>query len=458
MNQFGKIVSIKDYVVEVEFGFENPPFVYEVLKLTDHEEVLMQVYRSSGPRTFFCFALSPISSYYRGAKVSRTHDYLKVPVGESVLGRVINVFGEPRDDLGEIKAVEHRSIYQQPASIDTIYSKQEILETGVKVVDLFCPLVKGGKIGLFGGSGVGKTVLLTEILHNIINKDKINTVSVFCGVGERSREGQELHEELKTSGVLPTVSLVFGTMGDSPSVRFLTSMAAIAQAEYFRDTSEKNVLFFIDNMFRFAQAGNELSLLLNTIPSEDGYQPTLASEMAEIHERLTSTKKAFVTTVEAIYLPSDDILDQAVQAVLDYLDSSIVLSRQIYQQGRFPAIDILASGSLLINPLTVNSMHYYVATVAQSMLKKAEALDRIVSLVGESELSEEDRTTYRRSKKIKNYMTQNFFVAAEQTGRPGAYVPLKTTVSDVKDIMDGKYDTVSEEKFLYVGTLSEIKP
>lgn len=457
MNQYGKIISVKDYIIEVEFGYENPPFVYEVLHLQDDEKVMLQVYRSSGPRTFFCFALSPIPSYYRGAVVVRTHGYLKVPVGEGVLGRVINVFGDSIDGLGEIKAAEYRSIYQQPASIEAIYSKQEILETGIKVVDLFCPLVKGGKIGLFGGSGVGKTILLTEILHNIINKDKANTLSVFCGVGERSREGQELHEELKTSGVLPTVSLVFGTMGDSPSVRFLTSLAAIAQAEYFRDTLEKNVLFFIDNMYRFAQAGNELSLLLNTIPSEDGYQPTLTSEMAELHERLTSTKKAFVTTVEAIYLPSDDILDQAVQSVLDYLDSSIVLSRQIYQQGKFPAIDILASGSLLINPLTVNSLHYYVATMAQSTLKKAETLDRIVSLVGEAELSEEDRTTYRRAKKVKNYMTQNFFVAAEQTGRPGAYVPLKTTVADVKDILDGKYDSQPEEKFLYVGSLSELK-
>jgi F-type H+-transporting ATPase subunit beta len=310
---------------------------------------------------------------------------------------------------------------------------------------------------LFGGSGVGKTVLLTEILHNIVNKDLGKNVSVFCGVGERSREGQELYEELKNGNVLPYVSLVFGQMGENASRRFLTAHSATAVAEYLRDVMGKNVLFFMDNIFRFAQAGNELSLLMNNIPSEDGYQATLTSEVAHIHERLVTKDNNSITTIEAIYLPEDDLFDQAAQSVFGYLDSSVVLSRDAYRDGKLPAVDILSSDSDALTPKNVSSKHYFVANSAKGLLKKSELLERIVSLVGESELSDEDRLLYQRANKIKAYMTQNFFVTEAQTGRKGVYVSVEDTVNDVKDIIDGKYDSISEDKFLFIGKVSDIK-
>ncbi|EKD99648.1 MAG: hypothetical protein ACD_22C00216G0001, partial [uncultured bacterium] len=332
---------------------------------------------------------------------------------------------------------------------------QPLVETGIKVIDLFTPLVKGGKTGLFGGSGVGKTLLLTEILHNIVNKDKEHNVSVFCGIGERTREGHELYRELKKTGVLDHVLLTLSSMGDSSSIRFLTAFSAVTQAEYFRDEMSKDVLFFIDNIFRFAQAGNELSLLMNSIPSEDGYQPSLSSEMAAIHERLVSNKDRSITTIEAIYMPADDLLDQGVQAVYDYLDSAIVLSRDIYREGRFPAVDILNSTSSSLNLQKVDPVHYYVATKAQSLLSKAMSLERIVSLVGESELTDEDRNVYKRALKIKNFMTQNFFVSSEQTGRAGVYVKLQDTVAGVRRILDGEMDNIPENKFMFISTISD---
>jgi F-type H+-transporting ATPase subunit beta len=322
---------------------------------------------------------------------------------------------------------------------------------------MFAPIIRGGKTGLFGGSGVGKTVLLTEILHNIINKDPENTVSVFAGVGERTREGHELFLELEQRKVLPYVSLVFGAMGESPSMRFLTGHSATTIAEHFRDEMQKNVLVFVDNMFRFAQAGNELSLMMNTIPSEDGYQATLSSEMADVHERLVSTKAADITTIEAVYVPADDLLDQGVQAIFDYLQSSVVLSREIYQEGRLPAVDLLASGSSALNPEITFKEHYETAIRAQSMLKENEALERIVALVGEAELSEEDKIKYKRAIKLKNYMTQSFFVTQEQTGRPGVYVALEQNVQDVNSILDGKFDDVNEEKFMNIGSAVDVR-
>ncbi len=346
----GKITSVKDYVVEVEFlqGYKAVPG--EILILKSDEQVQIQVFKSSGVGSFYCISLTDTIKLSRGADVIGTGRLLSMPVGTGVLGRVMDIFGNPKDGLGELKMTDSRPIINQPLSFSEVSSKQEIIETGVKVVDLFSPLIRGGKTGLFGGSGVGKTVLLTEILHNILNKEREKTVSVFCGVGERTREGHELYQELGNTGVLPSVSLIYGSMGDNPSVRFLTGLAGVTEAEHFRDTERKNVLFFIDNIFRFAQAGNELSLLMDNIPSEDGYQATLGSEMAMIHERLLSSTKASITTIEAIYVPADDILDQGVQAVFDYLDSAIVLSRDVYREGRFPAVDILSSVSSALNP------------------------------------------------------------------------------------------------------------
>lgn len=318
-------------------------------------------------------------------------------------------------------------------------------------------MVKGGKIGLFGGAGVGKTVLLTEIIHNVVVLHKGKGVSVFAGVGERIREGHELFETLSAKDVLSSISLVLGTMGENPAVRFLTGFTAVALAEYFRDSLKKDVLFFIDNVFRFAQAGNELSVLMNTIPSEDGYQATLTSEMASFHERLVSSRNNSVTSIEAIYVPNDDILDQGVQAIFPYLDSSAVLSRSIYQEGLLPAIDLLSSTSSSLNPGVVGELHYEVALKALSLLKQATALNRIVSLVGESELSPSDQLIYQRAKKLRNFMTQNFFVTENQTGKKGVYVPRLTAVEDVNDLIDGKYDAITDDKFSYIGSLKDLK-
>lgn len=390
-------------------------------------------------------------------KVVNTKKPITVPVGTGVLGRVMDLFGEPLDGLGEIKRTEEWPIYRNSPTLYNLSYKEEILETGIKAVDLFSPIVKGGKIGIFGGAGVGKTILLTEIAHNVIGKHSENSVSVFAGVGERVREGQELYEALKEKGVLPYVSLILGTMGENPSRRFLSSFTAVTLAEYFRDILKKNVLFFIDNVFRFAQAGNELSVLMNSIPSEDGYQPTLASEMAAFHERLIANKDGNISTIEAIYVPNDDMLDQGVQAVFPYLDSTMVLSRSKYQEGHLPAVEIPSSTSSSLNPEIVGGLHYEVVLSAQSLLKQAASLERIVSLVGESELSTEDRIVYERAKKLRNFMTQSFFVAEAQTGNKGVFVPRKIAVEDVNSILKGKCDNITDDKFMFIGSIKEIK-
>ncbi len=455
----GKVKSVKSHIIEVEFPSSTEgPGVHDVLVLKDNPEVRMQVYSSSDEKGFYCIALSPTNEIHRGSLVVDTGAPLKVPVGPSVLGRIMNVFGDPIDGGDEIVSEEKRSIYKKALEFSEVSAKKEVLETGIKVIDFFAPMVRGGKVGLFGGAGVGKTILLTEVLHNILNENTEKTVSVFAGVGERTREGQELYEELKRTETLPSVSMLFGTMGASPTERFLTALAGVTIAEHFRDNLGKDVLFFIDNMYRFAQAGNELSMLMNMIPSEDGYQATLASEMATVHERLVSSQNSSITTVEAIYVPADDILDQGVQSIYDYLDSAIVLSREVYQQGLLPAVDILASGSSALSPTTVSAKHYEVSLQAKSLLKKAQSLERIVSLVGESELGSEDRTLYRRARKLRNFMTQTFFVAEEHTNRKGKFVPLETTIEDVAAIMRGDYDEVSEDHFIFIGSAVEAAP
>ncbi|MBT7349968.1 F0F1 ATP synthase subunit beta [candidate division WWE3 bacterium] len=457
--QVGIVKGIKGHIVEVEFPSSEGPGVHDILILKDNPRAKLQVYSSSDSnKSFYCIALASTHNFYRGVEVIDTGEPLNVPVGDAVLGRVINIFGEGIDGAGPVMTEERRSIYRKALDFTKVSAQQEVLETGVKIVDFFAPMVRGGKVGLFGGAGVGKTILLSEVLHNILNEDKGKTVSVFAGVGERTREGQELFEELKRTKTADEVALMFGSMGASPSERFLTGVAAVTVAEHLRDEMGKNVLFFIDNMYRFAQAGNELAMLMNTIPSEDGYQATLSSEMAMMHERLVSTDEAAITTVEAIYVPADDILDQGVQAIYDYLDSAIVLSRDVYQQGRLPAVDILASGSAALNPNTVDLVHYNVSLEAKSLLKKAESLERIVSLVGESELGEGDRISYQRAKKLRNFMTQSFSVAEEHTGRKGQYVPLQTTVEDVQAILRGDYDEVSDDHFMFIGSAKEALP
>lgn len=443
-------------MAEVEFMGDEKPEINEILLLEDNKEVKMQVFRSSSKNNFYCLCLSNVEEVYRGARVINTKETLKVPVGESILGRVIDIFGLPVDGRGDLKAPQYQPIYQDAPIYTQVPESLEILETGIKIVDLFCPIIKGGKAGLFGGSGVGKTVLLTEIMHNVVGREREKNVSVFAGIGERTREGHELFLDLERNEVLDGVALIYGAMGENPSVRFLTGAGGATIAEHFRDQG-KNVLVFIDNVYRYAQAGNELSLLMDTIPSEDGYQATLSSEMGAIHERLVSKKEGSITAVEAVYVPADDLLDQAVQTVFKFLDSSVVLSREVYMQGRYPAIDILASGSSAINPDTVSEEHYDVVLEAQALLKKADQLERIVSLVGEAELSEEDRTLYQRANKLRNFMTQNFTVVAGQTGLEGVYVPRQKSVDGAKRIMAGEFDDVSEDKFMFIGAVDDAR-
>jgi F-type H+/Na+-transporting ATPase subunit beta len=455
MNNTGLIVGIQGQIIEVEFKNDQPN-EHDILVLEDDVTIKMQVAVSSGPQSFFCLSLSPTDKLYRGLKVVNTKKPIQIPTGPGVLGRALNIFGEPIDGLGKIQKTGEKPIYSESLDYSEIAKHNEIMETGIKAIDFLSPMIRGGKIGLFGGAGVGKTVLLTEIIHNVVVLHKGKGLSVFAGVGERIREGHELYETLAEKEVLPSVSLILGTMGENPAIRFLTGFTGVTLAEYFRDSLKKDVLFFIDNVFRFAQAGNELSVLMNTIPSEDGYQATLTSEMASFHERLISNIDNSITSIEAIYIPNDDILDQGVQAIFPYLDSSVVLSRSIYQEGMLPAIDLLSSNSANLNPEIVGQLHYDVALKALNLLKQATSLDRVVSLVGESELSPSDKLIYERAKKLRNFMTQNFFVTENQTGKKGSYVPRTTTVADVNDLLSGKYDEITDDKFSFIGSIKEI--
>lgn len=451
-NHIGRIKKIKGQVVEVEF-LGTKPQIHDILILENDPETILEVYTSATKNSFFCLALSHPHKLHRDARLLNTQSSLKIPVGEEVLGRVMNLQGEPLDGRGPIKATEKRSIYNQDISFDRVVVPREIIPTGIKAIDFFSPLLKGGKVGIFGGAGVGKTILLTEVIHNIVNQNSSNTISVFSGVGERVREGHELHEALIESNILDHVTLVFGHMGDNATIRFKTALASITLAEYFRDILKKNVLFFIDNVYRFAQAGYELSMLMNTIPSEGGYQPTLTSEMASLHERLFSTKEGSITTFEAVYVPSDDMLDQGVQSVFTYLDATIVLSRNVYQEGRYPAIDLLSSTSSALNSAIVGPLHAKTVIEAQKLLKTAASLERIVSLIGESELNEADKITFNRAKILKNYMTQSFFVTQPQTGKDGVFVHISDTVDDVKAILEGKYDQADPYAIKEIGSL-----
>jgi F-type H+-transporting ATPase subunit beta len=452
----GRILSIRGQVIEVEFKRRRPA-IHDVLVMETRPEIKMEVYASSGPDVFFCLALSSTNNLFRGARVINTEKPALFPVSPKMLGRAVDIFGNAHDTLGEIVAENSWPIHRETRLTSDIVTPKEILETGIKVIDLFSPLTRGGKMGLFGGAGVGKTILLTEILNNVVGLAKDSTLSVFAGVGERSREALELYQALDRSGVLKSSSLVFGPMGENPAVRFLSAFAAVTLAEYYRDELKRDVLFFIDNVFRFAQAGSELSTLTNVIPSEDGYQATLETEMADFHERLVSTRSGEISTIEAVYVPADDLLDHGVQAIFPYLDSIVVLSRNIYQEGLLPAVDIIGSSSSSLNPEVVGDFHYQVALKARAVLKQAQALERIASLVGETELSREDRLTFGRARRVRNFMTQQFFVAEAQRGEKGVFVPVKTTTQDVKAILEGKYDAVPEERFLYISSLKQIK-
>ncbi|MDP2671058.1 MAG: F0F1 ATP synthase subunit beta [bacterium] len=454
MESFGHILSVRGNVVEVEYKKDQPER-HELLSLEDNQEIALEVYSSLPSDIFVCISLTDPNKLSRGSKVVRTGASLKVPVGPQLLGRLVNLFGQPIDGLEKLKTAETREVYRGSPNYDEVRSGTEFLETGIKIVDFFTPVKKGGKIGVFGGSGVGKTVLLSELMHNIAVFHK--GVSVFTGIGERIREGHELYETLAQTKVLPNVALVYGQMNESAAVRFRVGQTGLTFAEYFRDEQKKDVLFFIDNIYRFVQAGNEVSTLLNTIPSEEGYQATLAGEMGAFQERLVSTKEGSITSVQAIYVPADDLSDAGVQAIVPYFDSVVTLSRVVYQEGRHPSVDILTSSSSLVQASILGLEHYEALLEAEKLLKHYTYMQRIVSIMGESELSVEDRLLFYRAKKLLNYMTQDIHVVADQTGVPGKYIKREKTVKDVSAILGGQVDQVPEERFLYIGDLSELK-
>lgn len=443
----GTVISVVGRVAEVAF-VKPMPRVGEVCMAGEAE---LYVYRSQGGSIMRCIILRGVSQLMRGANVSGRGEALLVPTGEAVLGRALNMFGDAIDGAGTIARermipVMGRLTHHQPVIDGTVW------ETGIKAIDFFAPLVKGGRMGLFGGAGVGKTILLTEIMHNVFMRQK-NGRAVFAGVGERTREGHELYQTLKEKHVLDKTTLMYGAMGEDPAVRFLTALAAVSIAEDFRESGH-DVLFFIDNMFRYAQAGSELSQMSETMMGEDGYQPNLHEDMALLHERLISTKRGHISSIEAIYVPSDDLTDQAVLSIYPYLDSTLTLSRDVYQEGRFPAVDILASNSSALNEAVVGKKQYGAVVAAQQILSTAVELERMVALVGEGELSLENRQVYHRAQLIKAYMTQPFSSVENQTGMKGVYVPREQMVSDVVDILSGKYDEKNVQELSMIGNIT----
>lgn len=457
----GIVVALEGNIAEVQF-WGRPPMLHQMI-LNKDTQTLMVVDRSARENSYYCLVIQGLDQVRRGLKMENTGEMLTMKLGMNMLGRIVDMSGTPVDGGKLLEVEDERPIFGAEMVYGAITNKNRIWETGIKVIDVFSPLIKGGKMGLFGGAGVGKTLLLSELMHNVVarpivkeEKDKRESVSVFAGVGERVREGHELYEALVTEKIISKVALIYGQMGESAATRYLAGMAGVTTAEYFRDKG-MDVLFLIDNVFRFAQAGNELATLMDTIPSEDGYQATLISEMAQFHERLSSIATSEVSAIEAIYVPSDDITDHAVQAILGYLDSVVTLSRPIYQEGRLPAVDILSSSSGIMNPGELGVEHYEIAMKSQQVLKRAESLERMVALVGESELTPENQLIYRRAKKIKNFMTQHFYAAEAQTGRAGVFVPLAEVLEGLKGILAGRFDQISEEKFLYIGGVKDIK-
>lgn len=460
MDTKGKIISIKGYIAEVEF-MGSQPKLGDILKLDKklEQEVFLEVYTSSKENSYFCLVLSDNKNIVRGDTLINTQKALTFLKGNKLLGRAMDIFNNFLDELPKVESKEKAEV---TLAINPDLNKLEvpstIMETGIKAIDFFAPIFKGGKVGLFGGAGVGKTVLLTELMNTVLIKGgNKNSVSVFAAVGERIREAQELHENLVNAKVMDQTTLVIGQMGENPAVRFKTADFAASLAWHYKTELKSNVLFFMDNIFRFAQAGSELSTLMGEIPSEDAYQPSLNQQIANIQEKLYSTKDSTITSILAVFVPSDDINDYAVRVVFPYLDSYVVLSRDIYQQGLLPAIDLIRSSSVAINPEVVGELHYTTYIEAKKLLEQAESLERIVKLIGEDELSIQDKLAYRRSGLIKAYMTQNFVVIENQTGKKGVSVPRETVVKDVNSILEGKLDNISSEQLMYIGKIEEVR-
>ncbi|HBF8593860.1 TPA: F0F1 ATP synthase subunit beta [Clostridioides difficile] len=455
MANVGKVVQIVGAVLDVKFDSEQslPNLLNAlVIKLGD-KEIVAEVAQHIGDDTVRCIAMSATDGLVRGMEVVDTGGPISVPVGDETLGRIFNVLGKPVDGKPAPKSAPKLPIHRPTPAYDELETTAEILETGIKVVDLLAPYLKGGKIGLFGGAGVGKTVLIQELINNIAKQH--GGISVFSGVGERTREGNDLYGEMSESGVINKTALVFGQMNEPPGARMRVALTGLTMAEHFRDEQGQDVLLFVDNIFRFTQAGSEVSALLGRMPSAVGYQPTLATEMGALQERITSTKKGSITSVQAVYVPADDLTDPAPATTFSHLDAKTVLSRQISSLGIYPAVDPLESTSRILDPSIVGKEHYEVARGVQSILQRYKELQDIIAILGMDELSDEDKLIVARARKIQRFLSQSFTVAEQFTGNPGQYVPVKETVRGFKEILEGKHDDLPESAFLFVGTIED---
>ena len=451
----GKIVQVMGPVVDVEFQDEDLPAIRDALEVQNGDKkCVMEVAQHIGNKTVRCIMLASSEGLSRDMEVIATGSGIKTPVGEQTLGRLFNVLGETIDGGEQLDGGEKWEIHREPPTFEEQNPAEEILETGIKVIDLLAPYAKGGKIGLFGGAGVGKTVLIMELIHNVATAH--GGLSVFTGVGERTREGNDLYGEMQESGVIDKTALVFGQMNEPPGARMRVAETGLTMAEYFRDEKHQNVLLFIDNIFRFTQAGSEVSALLGRMPSAVGYQPTLATEMGELQERIASTKNGSVTSVQAVYVPADDLTDPAPATTFAHLDATTVLSRKIVEQGIYPAVDPLESTSRILEPDIVGEEHYEVARKVQEILQKYKELQDIIAILGMEELADEDKLTVFRARKIQKFLSQPFHVAENFTGVKGVYVPLKETVRGFKAIIDGEMDEYPENAFFNVGTIEDV--
>ena len=455
-NNIGKITQIIGAVLDIKFTEGNLPEINDAIKVPtrDGKELVVEVSQHLGDDIVRCIAMGSTDGLVRGMDAIATGAPISVPVGENTLGRMFNVLGNPIDEIDPPTGVETWPIHRKAPAFEEQATSQEMLETGIKVVDLLCPYQKGGKIGLFGGAGVGKTVLIQELIHNIATEH--GGYSVFTGVGERTREGNDLYYEMKESGVIDKTTMVFGQMNEPPGARMRVALSGLTMAEYFRDKEGQDVLLFIDNIFRFTQAGSEVSALLGRMPSAVGYQPTLATEMGALQERITSTKKGSITSVQAVYVPADDLTDPAPATTFAHLDATTVLSRNIASMGIYPAVDPLESTSRILTPDIVGKEHYEVARAVQSILQRYNELQDIIAILGMDELSDEDKLTVSRARKIQRFLSQPFSVAEAFTGMQGKYVPLKETIRGFKEIIEGKHDDLPESAFLFAGTIDEV--
>lgn len=451
----GKIIQITGPVVDIKFDRDHLPKLNGaiLIKRDNSKDLVVEVAQHIGDDVVRCIAMDSTDGLKRGMDAIDLNGPIKVPVGEKTLGRMFNVLGEAIDEQPDLVEVEELPIHRAAPSYEEQQTSAEILETGIKVIDLICPYAKGGKIGLFGGAGVGKTVLIQELIHNIASEH--GGISVFAGVGERTREGNDLYYEMKESGVLAKTALVFGQMNEPPGARMRVALTGLTMAEYFRDKEGQDVLLFIDNIYRFTQAGSEVSALLGRMPSAVGYQPTLATEMGQLQERITSTKKGSITSVQAVYVPADDLTDPAPATTFAHLDARTVLDRGIAALGLYPAVDPLDSSSRILDPSVVGEQHYEVARRVQEILQRFKELQDIIAILGMDELSEDDKLVVARARKVRNFLTQSFHVAEQFSGNKGVYVTREETVNGFKQILDGNLDDLPEQAFLYVGTIEQ---